>query len=86
MRNQFVEATLGFDTATKTYAQLVGNMLTDNLSAKKVRAHARARGTAVRACGKGATLRLRALASHFASAAPSLLLRPLARSTTTGSA
>jgi hypothetical protein len=27
VRNQFVEATLGFDTATKVYAQLVGNMV-----------------------------------------------------------
>ena len=35
VRNQFVEATLGFDTATKVYAQLVGNMATDGNSAKK---------------------------------------------------
>lgn len=35
VRSQFVEATLGFDTATKTYAQLVGNMATDAISSKK---------------------------------------------------
>lgn len=35
VHNQFVEATLGFDTATRVYSQLVGNMATDGNSAKK---------------------------------------------------
>lgn len=35
MKNEFVETTLGHDTATKLYAQLVGNMATDSNSAKK---------------------------------------------------
>jgi pyrophosphate--fructose-6-phosphate 1-phosphotransferase len=35
MRNQFIEASFGFDTAAKTYAQLVGNVCRDSLSAKK---------------------------------------------------
>ena len=35
VKNEFVETTLGHDTATKVYAQLVGNMATDSNSAKK---------------------------------------------------
>lgn len=35
LRNQFVETTVGHDTATKTYAQLAGNIATDASSAKK---------------------------------------------------
>ena len=35
VHNNFVETTVGFDTATKVYAQLVGNMATDGNSAKK---------------------------------------------------
>ena len=35
IRNEFVETTLGHDTATKVYSQLVGNMATDSNSAKK---------------------------------------------------
>jgi diphosphate-dependent phosphofructokinase len=35
VHNAFVEATVGFDTATKVYSQLVGNMATDGNSAKK---------------------------------------------------
>jgi len=33
--DQFVESSLGFDTATKVYSQLVGNMATDAASARK---------------------------------------------------
>jgi diphosphate--fructose-6-phosphate 1-phosphotransferase len=36
VHSQFVEQTLGFDTATRVYSQLVGNMATDGNSAKKV--------------------------------------------------
>lgn len=35
LKNQFIETTLGFDTACKVYAQLVGNMATDGRSAAK---------------------------------------------------
>jgi diphosphate--fructose-6-phosphate 1-phosphotransferase len=35
IKNEFVETTLGHDTATKVFAQLVGNMATDSNSAKK---------------------------------------------------
>lgn len=35
VHSQFVEQTLGFDTATRVYSQLVGNMATDGNSAKK---------------------------------------------------
>ena len=44
--NVFVEATLGFDTATKVYAQLVGNMATDGNSAKKYYYYVRLMGRA----------------------------------------
>ena len=35
VHNGFVETTVGFDTATRVYSQLVGNMATDGNSAKK---------------------------------------------------
>jgi pyrophosphate--fructose-6-phosphate 1-phosphotransferase len=35
IRNEFVEVSLGHDTATKLYSQLTGNMATDSNSAKK---------------------------------------------------
>jgi pyrophosphate--fructose-6-phosphate 1-phosphotransferase len=47
IRNQFVETTLGFDTATKVYSQLVGNMATDCNSAKKYFYFIRLMGRAV---------------------------------------
>jgi pyrophosphate--fructose-6-phosphate 1-phosphotransferase len=34
-KNQFVETTVGFDTACKVYSQLIGNIATDGNSAKK---------------------------------------------------
>ena len=34
-KNQFVESTVGFDTACKVYSQLIGNIATDGNSAKK---------------------------------------------------
>ncbi len=47
VRNSFVEATLGFDTATKVFSQLVGNMATDGNSAKKYYYFVRLMGRAV---------------------------------------
>ena len=35
IRHTYLQATLGFDTAAKVYAQLIGNMLTDSASAIK---------------------------------------------------
>ena len=35
MRNQYIEASFGFDTAAKTYAQLVSNVCRDSASARK---------------------------------------------------
>lgn len=35
MRNQFIEASFGFDTAAKTYANLVANVCRDSASARK---------------------------------------------------
>jgi diphosphate-dependent phosphofructokinase len=35
LRNEFIETTVGHDTAVKVYSQLVGNMATDANSAKK---------------------------------------------------
>jgi pyrophosphate--fructose-6-phosphate 1-phosphotransferase len=47
VHNQFVEATLGFDTATRVYSQLVGNMATDGNSAKKYWYYVKLMGRAV---------------------------------------
>lgn len=35
IRHQYLQCTLGFDTASKVYSQLIGNMLTDSASAIK---------------------------------------------------
>jgi pyrophosphate--fructose-6-phosphate 1-phosphotransferase len=35
LKNEAIEVSFGFDTATKTYSELVGNLLADALSAKK---------------------------------------------------
>jgi pyrophosphate--fructose-6-phosphate 1-phosphotransferase len=35
LKNQYIEASFGFDTATKVYAQLIGNIAHDATSAKK---------------------------------------------------
>lgn len=35
LKNEAIEISFGFDTATKTYAEMVGNLLIDALSAKK---------------------------------------------------
>lgn len=35
IRHNYIQATLGFDTASKIYSQLIGNMLTDSASAIK---------------------------------------------------
>ena len=47
VHNNFVETTVGFDTATKVYAQLVGNMATDGNSAKKYWYYVKLMGRAV---------------------------------------
>lgn len=35
LRNEFIEISFGFDTATKIYSEMIGNLLKDALSAKK---------------------------------------------------
>lgn len=35
LKNEHIEVSFGFDTATKTYAEIIGNLLRDSLSAKK---------------------------------------------------
>lgn len=35
MKNEYIEASFGFDTAAKTFAELVGNIARDSISAKK---------------------------------------------------
>ncbi|MCX7017448.1 MAG: diphosphate--fructose-6-phosphate 1-phosphotransferase [Candidatus Sumerlaeota bacterium] len=35
MRNEYIEASFGFDTATRTYAKLVGNVCRDAMSSRK---------------------------------------------------
>lgn len=35
LKNRFIEASFGFDTAVKVYSESIGNILKDNLSAKK---------------------------------------------------
>lgn len=35
MKHKYIQTTLGFDTASKLYSQLIGNMLTDCASAIK---------------------------------------------------
>lgn len=35
LKNEWIEVSFGFDTACKVYAELIGNILKDNLSAKK---------------------------------------------------
>lgn len=35
LKNEFIEIPFGFDSATKTYAEIIGNLLVDALSAKK---------------------------------------------------
>lgn len=35
LKNEFIEISFGFDTATKTYSEIIGNILRDSLSAKK---------------------------------------------------
>lgn len=35
LKNEHIEVSFGFDTATKTYAEIIGNILRDSLSAKK---------------------------------------------------
>lgn len=35
IRHNFVSTSIGFDTASKVYSQLIGNMLTDSASAIK---------------------------------------------------
>ncbi|MDR2491188.1 MAG: 6-phosphofructokinase, partial [Spirochaetaceae bacterium] len=35
LKNEFIEASFGFDTAVKTYAELIGNIMRDANSAKK---------------------------------------------------
>ena len=35
MRGRFLETTVGFETATMCYSQLIGNLCTDAASAKK---------------------------------------------------
>ena len=36
LKNQYIETSFGFDTATKTYAELVGNIEKDAISIKKI--------------------------------------------------
>jgi diphosphate--fructose-6-phosphate 1-phosphotransferase len=35
LKNEFVEVSFGFDTACKTYSELIGNLMMDTLSTKK---------------------------------------------------
>lgn len=35
LKNEFIEVSFGFDTATKTYAEIIGNLALDTLSSKK---------------------------------------------------
>lgn len=35
LKNEYIETSFGFDTATKTYSDIIGNTLRDSLSAKK---------------------------------------------------
>lgn len=35
MKNEYVEVSFGYDTACKTYAELIGNLMMDTLSTKK---------------------------------------------------
>ncbi|CAG9324391.1 unnamed protein product [Blepharisma stoltei] len=35
LRNEFIEVSFGFDTATKTYSEVIGNVLIDAVSSKK---------------------------------------------------
>lgn len=35
LKNEFIEVSFGFDTACKIYSEIIGNILKDNLSAKK---------------------------------------------------
>ena len=35
LKNEFVEVSFGFDTACKTYAELIGNIMADCMSTKK---------------------------------------------------
>jgi pyrophosphate--fructose-6-phosphate 1-phosphotransferase len=35
LKNQFIEISFGFDTACKTYSEIIGNIMRDTLSAKK---------------------------------------------------
>lgn len=35
LKNEFIEVSFGFDTASKIYSEIIGNILKDNLSAKK---------------------------------------------------
>jgi pyrophosphate--fructose-6-phosphate 1-phosphotransferase len=35
LKNEFIEVSFGFDTACKTYSEIIGNLLRDGLSAKK---------------------------------------------------
>lgn len=35
LKNEFIEVSFGFDTACKTYSELIGNLCTDALSTKK---------------------------------------------------
>lgn len=36
LKNEFIEMSFGFDTACKTYSEIIGNILKDSLSAKKL--------------------------------------------------
>ena len=35
MKNEFIEVSFGFDTATKVYSEVIGNLCLDALSSKK---------------------------------------------------
>lgn len=35
LKNEFVEVSFGYDTACKTYGELIGNLMIDTLSTKK---------------------------------------------------
>lgn len=35
LKNEFVEVSFGFDTACKTYSELIGNIMLDTVSSKK---------------------------------------------------
>lgn len=35
LKNEFVEVSFGFDTACKTYSELIGNVMLDTVSSKK---------------------------------------------------